>query len=269
MNLTQEADFFNDIAPKIIAYVTQELQNVEIVKQKSNREEDMNFATHIDMGVEKIITDAIQQLFPEDKILAEEAFSETQIPKSGRIWIIDPICGTGNIARQIPLFATNIALAEDGKLIASCVVDHQEKTYYYSTGENKILKEGMLYDVSKKSTGTIIDIDLFAAQTRNSLEVKKRYGKFVYDVYTNTSYALITYNTSLGFTLAAVGKLDGCISPYHSLWDVAAPNFLMMQAGGIVTDIDGNPWNFSSGSIIAAKDPAIHKKLLEIYQESE
>lgn len=172
MNLTQEADFFNDIAPKIIAYVIKELAQVAIVKQKSANEEDMNFATHIDIGVEKIITDAIQQLFPGDKILAEEAFSETQVPNTGRIWIIDPICGTGNIARQIPLFATNIALAEDGKLIASCVVDHQEKTYYYSIGENKIYNEGTLYDTSKKVTGTIIDIDLFAAQNQQQMAIR-------------------------------------------------------------------------------------------------
>lgn len=265
MPLEKEATLFTTIAPQIIAYVSQELANVTIIKQKDDNLNVVNFVTQIDVAVERLITSTIEKHFPEDKILAEEEYADTEITNSGRMWIIDPICGTGNLGRQIRLFATNIALAENGKLIASCVIDHQNHTYYYSTGENKMYQEQTLCDTSKKATGILIEVDLFAAHTRNDLALKQTYAQYVARLYTQTDYALVTYNTSLGFTFAAIGKLDGYVSPHHSIWDVAAPNFLMMQSGGTVTDIDGNPWHLASGTVLAAKDKDVHAKLLEVY----
>ncbi len=269
MNYSPEANFFKTIAPQIINYVSSELKNVSIVKQKSENLGEMNFVTQIDIEVEKMIVAKIKKDFSTDLILAEEEYTDTKIPEKGRIWVIDPICGTGNLGRQILLFATNIALIEDNQLVAACVVDHQQKTYYWSTRDNKIYKENELYDTSKKATGTIIEVDLFAAQTRYDKNLKIEYANFIKELYTQTDYALITYNSSFGFTYAAIGKIDGYVSPDHNLWDVAAPNFLMLQAGGTLTDINGNPWNFNARSVIAAKDPEIHKKLLKIYLESK
>ena len=111
--------------------------------------------TEGDIKIEEFIIREIYKQFPEDLIIAEETNSHTILKSTGRYWLIDPICGTSNYNRGGNLFATNIALAENGKLIAGCVIDHCEGNYIWSIGENQIF-------INQEDMG---NIDLTSTQT--------------------------------------------------------------------------------------------------------
>jgi len=81
---------------------------------------------------------------------------------------------------------------------------------------------------------------------------------------TQTKYTAITYATSLGFAYVSLGRIDAYLNPNIRLWDMVAANFLTVQAGGIVTDIQGLPWILTSSSVLGARDKILHKELLNL-----
>ena len=260
-SLPEVEKFFHYISPIILTLVAKKYKKSRIVKHKGNDPTNINFATEADLETEKLIVDEIHKRFPEDLIIAEENFSEVRINDNNRFWIIDPICGTSNFAREINLFVSNIALAENGKLIASCVVDHSQNEYIWSTGQYKIFTNKKEAKIGKKAPGIVVDVDLTALKN-SSRETKEKYSKFVSRLVTGTSYAVVTHATSLGFAYTALGKIDAYICAEINLWDIAAANFLVLQTGGIISELSGSPWTLRSLNVVAAKDKNLHKQLI-------
>ena len=260
MNLQLETNFFHDIAIKVRNLVLGFNGNAPISKYKTTA---VDYATEVDIAVEKLIVSEIEKIFPNDQILAEEEHSDVQIPK-GRIWIIDPICGTSNMGRGITNYCTNIALADNGSLVASCVVDHSQDDYFWSVGENKFYINDQLFKAPNEDLGVVIDVDFGALASVSHDQIEKHI-KAAFKLLTETNYTLLSLNTSLSFAYVAISKIDGAINTYNNLWDICAASFLIQQSGGIITDLNGNPWTMLSTGFIAAKNENIHKKLLEIY----
>ena len=65
----------------------------------------------------------------------------------------------------------------------------------------------------------------------------------------------------------ALGRVDAYVSPYHHLWDTPAINFLIEQAGGIVTELSGKPWSLRSTNGVAALDHKLYQELLQLLSE--
>lgn len=259
--MKNEADFFNSIAPRIIQLVESFEGKASVSVSKLHGD----FATEVDIAVENLIVDEISKLFPNDEIMAEEGHSDTAIP-AGRIWIIDPICGTTNIGRGMKNFCTNIALADHEVLIASCVVDHSQNDYFWSVGDSKVYINDKLSirPIRPEGFGTAIDIDLGCLNFTEPKVVQKHI-KAVHKLLIEDNFALVSLNTSLGFAYTAIGKLDGFISAYNHPWDICASMFLIQQSGGVTSDLAGNTWTIASNQAIAAINPVIHRKLLRTY----
>ncbi len=259
-NLKQEEEFFHFISSAVRKLVSDPDKNIEIAKHK--REGD--FSTQVDVDVENLIVAEIKKRFPQDHILAEENNTNTVIPK-GRIWIIDPICGTNNLARGIKNFCTNIALADNNKLIASCVIDHSQNNYFWSIGEGKVYINNNLVKPSEKRPDVVIDVD-FGPLASVDKPQKEKHNRFLKKLITETSnYYIISLNSSLGFAYTAVGKVDGFVTVFNHPWDICASSFLIQESGGVITDLSGKPWTLESVGAIAAKDKEIHQKLLRTY----
>lgn len=255
----KEQDFFQFIAASVRRLVSSQTKNIAIVKHKGKGD----FSTQVDIDVENLIVEEIKKRFPRDQILAEEEHTNTEIP-NGRIWIIDPICGTNNLARGIKNFCTNIALADNGQLIASCVIDHSQNDYFWSVGNGEVYINNVLLKPNEKRFDTVIDVD-FGALVSADKKQKRKHNSFLKKLVTETNYYLISLNSSLGFSYTAVGKVDGFLSISNHPWDICASSFLIQQSGGIITDLSGKPWTIDSVGAIGAKNKEIHKKLLETY----
>lgn len=254
-------EFFHFIAPKIISLTNQGFENTSQIKYK-DEEYTPNFATEGDLDNEELIKSELAKWFPEDNIIAEETASEVKDIK-GRNWIVDPICGSSNFKNGVKFFSTNIALALNGELIASCVVDHSREEYIWSTGKDTLHIGNKIVQSEKRSMGVVIEVDLSAVMGQ-PLEITRRQTKLVSYLLDHKKYYLASFNTSLGFAYAALGRINAYASGYSMVWDVAAANFLVQQAGGIATEIDGQPWSLYSHSTLASTDPNLHHELLKI-----
>ena len=234
-NLQLEKDFFRFIAVAVRDLVSNPDKNMAIAQHKK----EGDFSTQIDIDTENLIVKEIGKRFPEDHILAEETHSAAVISK-GRIWIIDPICGTNNLARGIKNFCTNIALADNNQLVASCVIDHSQNDYFWSIGEGKVYINDTLFQPNEKRFDVIVDVDFGAVLSVDKAK-KEKHNRFLKKLITETNYYLISLNSSLGFAYTAIGKVDGFLNVDNHHWDICASIFLIQQSGGVISDLLGKP----------------------------
>ncbi|CAN5418283.1 inositol monophosphatase family protein [soil metagenome] len=255
--MNKEQAFFRAVAPKVIELIT---TTKEVIIAKHKRDGD--YATSLDVASEQLIVSEIKKIFPTDDIMAEEEHSDNQI-ESGRVWIIDPICGTSNLGKGLTTFCTNIALADSGELIASCVVDHCTGDYYWSVGDG-VFVNNKPWQYSE-TPSLQIDVDLGAAMDTEP-ELYNRHAQFMQRVYEHTPrISTISLNSSLGFAYTAIGKLDGFVNVRNHPWDICAAAFLLQQTGGVISALDGSEWTITTDGAIAGRTPDVHQKLLALY----
>jgi myo-inositol-1(or 4)-monophosphatase len=260
-DLSAETQFFHEISRKVIDFVRSYDGKLSISVSKDVGD----YATEVDLAVEEMIVAEINARFPGDQILAEEGHSDTPIPDT-RIWIIDPICGTTNLRRGLSNFCTNVALADKGELIASCVVDHSHGDYFWSVGGKQVFINDVPFVPSEPEArlGKAVDVNLGALGNLPA-DQRKRHAAFVEKLLADTDYYQLSMGSSLAFAYTAIGKLDGFISPYDKTWDISAASFLIQQAGGTITQANGEPWQLQpTTSSIGSLYPDIHAKMVEI-----
>lgn len=254
--------FFHHISPAILDFTKTASRKIATYK-KNIPGKGVEFATDADLGVEEIIIKEITSRFPQDRIVAEETAPDVLPGLEGRCWIIDPICGTNNFSRGSNLYATNIALAENGELIAACVINHNEGNYIWSIGGFVYSgKEKLLPSQIVQST-YIIEFDFPTVITAPEKE-KTKFTNFIKSILDEKKYYIASYATSLAFTYTALGKIDAYIVPKTRIWDIAAPNFLVLQSGGVISQLDGKPWTIQSNNLLGARNRQLHDKLLDL-----
>lgn len=246
----KEISFFHSISEQLLDYVlTAKDHSIAVDKGGGD------YSTVIDIEAERQIVSALAEIFPNDEILAEEERPDSQIGL-GRIWLIDPICGTNNLSKGMRTFCTNIALVEGGIVKAACVIDYIEQTYVWSAGDLPVYNGTQAY-VSLPSHSVKIDIDFGSVRSiDNNLRV--RHSKAIGYLVNNTLYDIVSLNTSLGFMYTAIGKIDGFICVYNHPWDIAAAGYLLQRQGGLITDLEGNAWTVTSVGAIGAINKEIH-----------
>lgn len=264
--MKEEIAFFHAIVPRILALVAKDFGGKFNYHYKKGDVEKLNLATDTDVKVEELIIDELNKRFPQDRILSEETYpNETNLEK-GRIWIIDPICGTICFARGITTFTTNIALSLDGKPIAACVVDYSQGQYFWSVGKRAIYMNTYPYVFERTVISQpIIELNLGAVRYWNK-KIRVKYSSFISRLMEETDFILMSQLTSLSFAYVALGRIDAYVSPYHHLWDVPAINFLIEQSGGVVSDLSGKPWVLTSTNTLAARNKNLHRQLLTLLQ---
>jgi myo-inositol-1(or 4)-monophosphatase len=261
-SLYSESQFFHTIAPLIIALVRDNSKEMAVVESKGVGD----YSTQIDIDVENLIVAELGTRFPGDLILAEEGYSDTSIV-DGRMWLIDPICGTNNLGKGINNYCTNIALVNHGQVVASCVVDHNQDEYLWSIGEGKVFVNDRTVQFPAPELGIKIDVDFGSIRSVNR-ELRTKHNNSLLKLVNDTDYDIISLNASLSFAYTSIGKTDGFINVFNHPWDIAAASFLVQQSGGVLTAIDGSPWTVSTVGAIGGRTPEIHKRLLDLFLES-
>lgn len=267
VNLQKEKEFFEKASGLVFNLLSSFEQKTLSIRYKQRGGAVLDPVTSSDIAVENLLSKEIIKLFPKDKILGEENSSDLIIDPKVRTWIIDPICGTTNYLRAIRSFCTNISLAYQDTIIAACVLDHARQEVIWSIGNKEVYINDSLSEKISHSV-PLIDVDLGGSYYAKDSKIKRKYTNFLYRILTETDYMPVSYNTSLGFAYTAVGKLDGYFVILPHVWDVAAANFLLAQCGGTVSDISGKSWNLNSESVLAARDKAVHRKLVDLYLNS-
>jgi len=222
-----------------------------------------DLVTATDVAVEDAVRASLLAVFPEWTVVGEERGGEDQVGDRP-YWLVDPICGTRNFAANIPLYACNIALVEDGQVTVAAVGDG-------GTGSRYIAERGQgAYEVVRNGPIQIrVDPDSpivsFSAGISKPGQRHDAGASFARAAVLADRWELRMLSSTISLAYLASGRVGGdylptLSSPVHA----AAGALLSEEAGAIVTDREGVPWTVQRPSLLAAATPAMHRELLEL-----
>ena len=223
----------------------------------SHKEGINNLVTEADHASEKAIFDTIRNDFPDHFLLSEEAGEIVQ--DSAYKWIIDPIDGTINFANGIPICCVSIGIEHQGRMIMGAVYNPFIREFFFAEkGKGATLNDQLIHVSDKADVGTSCLVTGFPYtyldQPNGPLEVFSRLIRSGIPVRRLGSAAI-------DLCWVAAGRFDGFYEHKLQAWDSAAGYLIVEEAGGKVTDMEGNPYNPNQPGIVATNGK-IHDELL-------
>jgi len=218
--------------------------------------------TDADKAVERAIIDAIATKYPTDGVVGEEFGTSGG---KDRYWIIDPIDGTKNFLRGIPTWATLIALVENEKVVVSVVSSPALYRRWYATdGGGAYVLEGVIAGASN-SQARQIAVSKVSAISDASIAYSDFQGwgarRSAFEKLLDSAWRSRGMGDFWSHMLVAEGAVDVAIEPSLALWDMAALDLIVREAGGRFSSLDGVDGTFGPNAI--SSNGVIHELILE------
>ena len=214
----------------------------EVEKLQVSKKGPNDFVTKTDKQVEKILIEELSKTKKNFSFLAEES-GNIKNKDTENIWIIDPIDGTTNFLHGIPHFAICIAHQSHGEILSGLIFDPIKDEMFFAEKDKGAFLNNQRLRVSKKN---LLDDCLFSSNHEGVKfsDLNMRYSGCA----------------ALDLAYVAAGRLDGFFHNKINLWDVAAGEILVKEAGGKINDI----YKFDINKIdIRASSDAINSEMLK------
>lgn len=219
---------------------------------------DLTPVTDADRAVESDLREAIAVGRRGDDILGEEFGGTATF--TGRQWIIDPIDGTKNFVRGVPVWASLIALLVDGIPVVGVVsAPALRRRWWAANGQGAFVS---VDDDAPRplSVSAVAELDS-ASLSFSSLSGWAQLGlREQFIELTDDVWRVRGYGDFLSYCLLAEGAVDIAAEPEVSVWDLAALDILVREAGGRFTSLEGNPGPHG-GSAVATNGLLQHRVL--------
>ena len=240
-------------AGNIISRATRNLDVVAVREKAAN-----DFVSEVDREAERVIISTLHEAYPGHAILAEESGASGA---SEYRWVIDPLDGTTNFLHGFPQYCVSIALEHRGIVTQGVIYDPvRNDLFTASRGRGAFLNETRIR-VSKRmhmKSGLIGTGFPF-----KELAHLESYMGMLRDVMKGSAGVRRAGSAALDLAFVAAGRLDGFWQIGLSRWDIAAGSLLITEAGGLVSDLEGNDGWMQSGHIVAGT-PKVFVELLQI-----
>ena len=211
--------------------------------------------TNGDLEVNKIISTKIKELTPSIPIISEETSDNKFIKDLKNFWLVDPIDGTYDYINNLDEFTINAGLILDKKPAAGLIYAPAKKRMFYSYGEDNAYEftDGREIKINGSRDFNKDKIKFVSYSNKIKPEIQKFFDKL--NVKENTRM-----KSSLKFCVIATGEYDGYVAePRACEWDIAAGHAILENAGGSITDFDGNEVlygkeNFRNPSLVIKRE---------------
>lgn len=206
---------------------------------------DMSYVTESDHAVEDAIRRTLKSARTRDIVLGEEdGETEGSTENAERRWIVDPIDGTSNFVRGVPVWATLIALEEAGEIVVGCVSAPALGRRWWAMKDDgahtgKSFRQTRSIQVSAVRELTAASMSYSSAPGWD--EIGRR-GEF--DALVRQCWRTRAYGDFWSYMLVAEGAVDIAAEPELKVWDMAALDVIVREAGGQFTSLAGEdgPW---------------------------
>lgn len=236
------------------------VENLDKVKTVSFKAKS-DIVTDIDIRSEKIIVEKIKQNFPDHSILSEESgFSDLH---SDYLWIMDPIDGTMNYYHASSPFRVALCLLYKKQPLISAIYNPTKDDLYFAeagkgatlNGKRIVVNEN--FDLKNSVVMTHISSKK-DARARTILALDSIFNKTLHMRIFGSGLAAMTY--------VANSKFDIFFNVKTYPWDILPGALLVQEAGGLVTDIEGNKITTESSSVLATNGK-VHEQMLQLLKD--
>jgi myo-inositol-1(or 4)-monophosphatase len=219
---------------------------------------EIDLVTEVDRACELAVVETLRSRFPDHDIVAEESDFERRGAR--HVWFVDPLDGTTNFAHSYPMFCVSIALAKDGEIVAGAVYDALHEELF----------------TAEKGGGAHLNGKRLHVSSADALIRSLIITGFPYDLHEKLAARLRRFNKLMGIARAvrrdgsaaldlayvAAGRADGFWEEILKPWDMHAGRLLVTEAGGVATNLAGQPLGLGPDGVVATNG-RIQQELIE------
>ncbi|GAB2779839.1 histidinol-phosphatase [Streptomyces sp. NPDC054796] len=237
------------------------MERFKALDLKVETKPDMTPVSDADKAAEELIRTSLQRTRPRDAVLGEEFGTEGH---GSRRWVIDPIDGTKNFVRGVPVWATLIALMEFGeggdRPVVGVVSAPALNRRWWAAKDSGAYTGRSLTKATRLHVSEVSNLrdSSFGYSSLHGWEERGMLGGFL-DL-TRDCWRTRGYGDFWPYMMVAEGAIDMCAEPELSLWDMAANAVIVEEAGGTFTGLDGGRGPHSGSA--AASNGHLHEDLL-------
>ncbi len=225
----------------------------------------VNLVTDADTQAEQAIIERIREAHPEHQILAEEQGIVVQNDSPYK-WVIDPLDGTTNFAHGFPAYCVSIGVEYQRACILGVVFDPtRQELFVGEMGSGAFLNDQPIRVSQTASLNAALVVTGFGYDIRetsnNNLDYFARFALRAQGIRRMGAAAL-------DLCYVASGRLDGYWELKLHPWDTAAGVVILEEAGGQVTDLQGNPYSIY-GTGIVASNGQFHNEMVDVLRQGD
>jgi 3'(2'), 5'-bisphosphate nucleotidase len=236
------------------------------IEQKSY-EDDREPVTQADRIANDIIVYRLQREFPDDGILAEESIDTDRRLSKKRVWMIDPLDGTTGFIEGNGDFAVQIGLANDGQCVLGVVYQPLTGVLYRAVERGGTWIERPNYEPEKAAVSNNDEIStmrLAASRSHRSPRMDSVIQAFGLEEEVRRG----SVGIKMGLIVEQQCDLYIHLSPRTKQWDTCAPEIILREAGGSITDLFGNPLRYNTAEVqnrngIVASNGVAHNRIID------
>jgi 3'(2'), 5'-bisphosphate nucleotidase len=207
--------------------------------------------TQADQASNDFITRQLKSLYPEDCILAEESKDDLRRLDSRRIWLVDPMDGTQEFIDKVGQFAVMIGLVEEERPVLGVVYQPTTDTLFWAS-------HGLGAFMVRKGRTQTLRVSKVSKISQMRLVVSRSHRVSLVDAIKESlgiEKEVSSGSVGLKVGLLAEAKSDLYLHPHSKTkeWDTCAPEIILREAGGIITDLWGEPLKYNKQNVFNEK----------------
>jgi 3'(2'), 5'-bisphosphate nucleotidase len=263
----QEIAVATELARAAGAILLKHYHSPFLVEQKINALQEMEEVTAADREANDLIVRRLAFEFPDDGILAEESTDTDDRLTKERVWLIDPMDGTKNFVQRDGDFAVQIGLALGGEVILGTVYQPVRDVLYRAVKGEGAWREQNDLEAERMSVSEKTDpAEMVLASSRSHRSPRME------RVVDSFGFRRETRRGSVGVKIGLIAEREADLylhlSPSTKQWDTCAPEIILTESGGRLTDLFGKPLRYNAPRIdnrngVVATNGAAHETVIE------
>jgi 3'(2'), 5'-bisphosphate nucleotidase len=269
-NFDREIKVCSELARAAGAVLLRHYHSPILVEQKVNALQEMEDVTAADREANDLIVERLSVEFPDDGILAEESKDTERRLEKPRVWLIDPMDGTKNFVQRDGDFAVQIGLSVNGESVVGAVYQPvRDVLYWAAEGLGAWIEEAdnAARRMSASSQTNPYQMILASSRSHRSPRMERVVSLFGFKNEVRRG----SVGVKVGLITEREADLYLHLSPGTKQWDTCAPEIILHEAGGRLTDLFGQPLRYNRVRIdnrngIVATNGAAHEMVIEKLQ---
>jgi myo-inositol-1(or 4)-monophosphatase len=236
--------------------------SLELDRLQISRKGPRDYVTEVDRAAEEAIIDVLRTAYPDHSFLGEEFGQQGGEASEGKLaaneWVIDPLDGTTNFIHGFPTYAISIAFRQFGQVTQAVIYDpSRNELFTASRGGGAFLNDRRM----RVSNQLKFHDALLGAAWPGSFGSSELSQPRFLEMAGQCAAVRRTGSSVLDMAYMAAGRLDGFCGLGLKPWDMAAASLMVLEAGGLIGDFQGEQTWMESGNVIAA-NPKIFTQML-------
>ena len=236
------------------------------IKQK-NYDDDIEPVTQADTIANDLIVTGLKREFPDDGILAEESVDTQRRLGKSRVWMVDPLDGTNGFIDGNGDFAVQIGLAEDGRCVLGVVYQPLTGVLYRAVRDAGTLIERPQFEPERATvseTKKLSEMRLAASRSHRSPRMNQVIEQLGFEAEVQRG----SVGIKIGLLIEQQCDVYIHLSPRTKQWDTCAPEVILTEAGGRISDLFGYPLNYNVPDVqnrngLVASNGVSHDQIIE------